>query len=80
MLLCMIKYLDIDCSHITDNIGISNGFNTLFFFCWNTFETRVTTFLQVDVSDIPDDVSDAPDFIFNDISTKFVRKSCLHCV
>ena len=22
--------LDIDCSHITDNLGISNGFNTFF--------------------------------------------------
>ena len=30
--------------------------------------------------DIPDDVSDAPDFSFNDISTEFVRKelSSLH--
>lgn len=70
--------LDIDGSHITDNLGISNGFNK-FFTSVGTRLRQVTTFLRVDVSDIPDDVSDAPDFIFNDISTKFVSKSCLHC-
>lgn len=71
--------LDIDGSHITDNLGISDGFNE-FFTSVGTRLRQVTTFLRVDVSNIPDDVSDAPDFIFNDISTKFVRKSCLHCV
>lgn len=71
--------LDIDCSHITDNLGISNGFNTFFTSVGTRLRQELRRFCRWTFL-IYQMMSRTLLIYFNDISTKFVRKSCLHCV